>query len=120
MLIQQIYPTEQVRPLNLLFSLSTNSVLDSHSQITNTTCLSIVFDAKFIQYSNLSYDFLLGELMTTSIRPTVMYGEEDHLFFPILATWANRFGGVMPRIFGAGGKTQITYVGMYENTLHLN
>lgn len=41
-----------------------------------------------------------------------MYGEEDHLFFPTLAKVTNKFGGVIPKILGAGGKHQMTYVGM--------
>lgn len=42
-----------------------------------------------------------------------MYGEEDHLFFPTLAKVTKRFGGVIPKILGAGGKHQQTYVGTY-------
>lgn len=60
-----------------------------------------------------------GELVTTAIRPTVMYGEEDHLFFPTMAKWANKFGGVIPRFLGAGGKHQMTYVGNVAHGLVL-
>lgn len=53
----------------------------------------------------------IGELLTTSIRPTVIYGEEDPYFFPTLASVTRKTGGIIPKILGAGGKHQMTYVG---------
>jgi len=52
-----------------------------------------------------------GELLTTSIRPTVLYGEEDPYFFPTLAKITKKTGGIIPKVLGAGGKHQMTYVG---------
>lgn len=52
-----------------------------------------------------------GELITTSIRPTVLYGEEDPYFFPTLAKCTKKLGGIIPKVLGAGGKHQMTYVG---------
>lgn len=54
----------------------------------------------------------LGELITTSIRPTVFYGEEDPYLFPTLAKFSKKTGGILPKVLGAGGKHQMTYVGM--------
>lgn len=54
-----------------------------------------------------------GELITVALRPSIMYGEEDHLFFPTMAKVARKFGGVIPKVLGAGGKHQQAYVGMY-------
>lgn len=59
--------------------------------------------------SNLANN--LGELITCSIRPTIAYGEEDPYFFPTIAKATNGTGGLIPKILGAGGKHQITYVG---------
>lgn len=62
--------------------------------------------------SNCHFVRFVGELVTASIRPTIMYGEEDHLFFPTLAKVTKKFGGIIPKVLGAGGKHQQTYVGM--------
>lgn len=66
-----------------------------------------IFSTRFM-FAGLS----VGELVTASIRPTIMYGEEDHLFFPTLAKVTKKFGGLIPKVLGAGGKHQQTYVGM--------
>ncbi|XP_055687921.1 3 beta-hydroxysteroid dehydrogenase/Delta 5--_4-isomerase type 2 [Lutzomyia longipalpis] len=50
-------------------------------------------------------------LRTLSLRPTLMYGECDERFFPLLMRIGARFGGQIPRIAGVGGKQQLTYVG---------
>lgn len=54
---------------------------------------------------------IVGELITTAIRPTVFYGEEDPYFFPTLAKVTKKTGGIIPKLLGAGGKHQMTYVG---------
>lgn len=54
---------------------------------------------------------IVGELLTTAIRPTVFYGEEDPYFFPTLAKVTKKTGGIIPKLLGAGGKHQMTYVG---------
>lgn len=59
--------------------------------------------------TNLAND--TGELITTAIRPTVFYGEEDPYFFPTLAKVTKKTGGIIPKLLGAGGKHQMTYVG---------
>lgn len=41
----------------------------------------------------------------------MMYGEEDHKFFPTLAKITKPLGGIIPKIFGNGGKHQLSYVG---------
>lgn len=56
-------------------------------------------------------DFSIGELITTSIRPTVFYGEEDPYLFPTMAKMTKKTGGIIPKLLGAGGKHQMTYVG---------
>lgn len=62
----------------------------------------------------------IGELVTTSIRPTVFYGEEDPYFFPTMAKATQKTGGVIPKLLGAGGKHQMTYVGKRQpSTMHL-
>lgn len=63
--------------------------------------------------------FRLGELITTSIRPTVFYGEEDPYFFPTLAKVTKKTGGIIPKFLGAGGKHQMTYVGMCNEFIFL-
>uniref|UniRef100_A0A1B0CYW6 3-beta hydroxysteroid dehydrogenase/isomerase domain-containing protein n=1 Tax=Phlebotomus papatasi TaxID=29031 RepID=A0A1B0CYW6_PHLPP len=50
-------------------------------------------------------------LRTVALRPTVMYGECDERFFPLLMKIGARFGRQIPRIAGSGGKQQLTYVG---------
>ncbi|KAG5677099.1 hypothetical protein PVAND_006882 [Polypedilum vanderplanki] len=51
-----------------------------------------------------------GHLKTVSLRPTLMYGEEDQRFFPTIMRFADRWNGRIPRI-AETGKKQITYVG---------
>lgn len=53
-----------------------------------------------------------GNLKTVVLRPTVMYGEEDHRYFPTLIKIGERFNGDIPKIAGVGGKPQISYAGM--------
>lgn len=50
-------------------------------------------------------------LRTLSLRPTVLYGEGDERFFPTLLKVGHKFGGIIPKICGVGGKQQLTYVG---------
>ncbi|XP_059613602.1 3 beta-hydroxysteroid dehydrogenase/Delta 5--_4-isomerase type 4 [Phlebotomus argentipes] len=50
-------------------------------------------------------------LRTVALRPTILYGECDERFFPLLMRIGVRFGGQIPRIAGVGGKQQLTYVG---------
>lgn len=40
-----------------------------------------------------------------------MYGEGDERFFPTLLKVGHKFGGLLPKICGVGGKQQLTYVG---------
>lgn len=54
-----------------------------------------------------------GVLVTVALRPTVMYGEQDHRFVPGIMKLAHRFDQRIPKLAGAGGKQQLTYVGMY-------
>lgn len=54
---------------------------------------------------------LTGELITVALRPSIMYGEEDHRFFPAVAKVAHKFGDVIPKVLGAGGKHQQAYAG---------
>lgn len=51
------------------------------------------------------------ELLTVALRPTMMYGEQDHLFMPTIMKVAHNFNQQIPKFFGPGGKHQITYVG---------
>lgn len=54
-----------------------------------------------------------GVLLTTAIRPPIIYGEEDSWYFPSLIKISEKFNGRIPRIAGAGGKHQIVYAGNY-------
>lgn len=54
-----------------------------------------------------------GVLLTTAIRPPIIYGEEDSWFFPSLIEISEKFNGRIPRIAGAGGKHQIVYAGKF-------
>lgn len=53
-----------------------------------------------------------GALATVALRPTVMYGEGDQRFVPSIMRLAHRFDQRIPKLAGAGGKQQLTYVGM--------
>lgn len=54
-----------------------------------------------------------GVLLTTAIRPPIIYGEEDSWYFPSLIKISEKFNGKIPRIAGAGGKHQTVYAGNY-------
>lgn len=41
----------------------------------------------------------------------MMYGEADERFVPSLIQLAHRFDQRIPKVAGAGGKQQLTYVG---------
>ncbi|KAG4073766.1 hypothetical protein HA402_000990 [Bradysia odoriphaga] len=53
----------------------------------------------------------VDEMLTVALRPTMMYGEEDYKFMPTIMKVAHNFNQQIPKLFGQGGKHQITYVG---------
>lgn len=64
----------------------------------------------FMQSQSYSANFS-DELLTVALRPTMMYGEEDYKFMPTIIKVAHNFNQQIPKLFGQGGKHQITYVG---------
>lgn len=45
----------------------------------------------------------------------MMYGEEDQKFMPPIMKVAHNFNQQIPKLFGQGGKHQITYVGKLKS-----
>ena len=52
-------------------------------------------------------------LKTVALRPTLLYGEGDTHLIPLILKIAKNRNNCLPRISGAGGKQQITYVGEF-------
>lgn len=91
------------------------SVLLLMLSLSNSHSLLMLLQFNFIWSVCTLYIYIdAGELITVSIRPTVLYGEEDQHFFPTLAKVTKKTGGIIPKILGAGGKHQMTYVGMWS------
>lgn len=96
-----------------LFNMITMSQYSScEFNFSEIVCRSFSVIVAFQSISDPKKKQILGELITTSIRPTVFYGEEDPYLFPTLAKLSKKMGGIIPKILGAGGKHQMTYVGM--------
>ena len=53
----------------------------------------------------------MGCLQTLVLRPTVTYGEGDHLFIPHVLKLAKESKGVLPKIDNVFIRSQLTYVG---------
>lgn len=87
---------------------------ENKSKVSNEKPVSFGVRMFFYTLSSIICLFIneiVGELITTAIRPTVFYGEEDPYFFPTLAKVTKKTGGIIPKLLGAGGKHQMTYVG---------
>lgn len=52
-----------------------------------------------------------GKLRTVSLRPTLLYGEEDYRFIPSIMKLADQYEGYIIQLAGLGGKQQLTYAG---------
>ncbi|XP_046679723.1 3 beta-hydroxysteroid dehydrogenase type 7 [Homalodisca vitripennis] len=51
------------------------------------------------------------KLRTVALRPTLLYGEEDRGFIPLIMRVADYCEGNFPRVSGPGGKHQLCYAG---------
>lgn len=51
------------------------------------------------------------KLRTISIRPTLIYGEEDSGFICTLMNLADSYEGQLIQVAGSGGKHQVCYAG---------
>ncbi|XP_077291622.1 3 beta-hydroxysteroid dehydrogenase/Delta 5--_4-isomerase type 2 [Arctopsyche grandis] len=50
-------------------------------------------------------------LKTVALRPSFIYGEEDPRFMTSIINVAQKMGGRVPKLAGAGGKQQVVYAG---------
>lgn len=90
----------------------------SFSPIAHTTTKTVQHNSLVNKIKCLIiYTYLLGDILrTVSLRPTLLFGEEDRGFIPMLMKIADFFECSFPRISGPGGKHQLCYAGKSRNT----
>lgn len=70
-----------------------------------------------LQYRIIPMKYFILEngktLKTVALRPSFIYGEEDPRFMTSIINVAQKMGGRVPKLAGAGGKQQVVYAGLY-------